>query len=217
MLNVFTYTQTPFAQNCRIVFDDKTKNCIICDPGSASDATFIYNEISKYNLNAQAILLTHGHHDHCGGAQELAKLLNVPILGPQIKDKFWLDNFHEQANMFGLAQSAAPEITRFLNDNEELDLKLSETIKVLHCPGHTPGQVCFYAEKSKLLLSGDVLFAGSVGRSDFPQGDPDELLTSIREKLLTLPEDTKVLPGHGPDTTIYREKFTNPFLIGDIY
>ncbi len=217
MLNYITYQQTAFAQNCRVVFDAQTKNCIVCDPGSSGDVPYLYKQIENLGLNPQAIILTHGHHDHCGGAQELARLLNVSIIGPNIADRVWLDHFKEQSIMFGLPEAPVPEISRFLNDNEELNLNLGEPVHTLLCPGHTPGHICYYMPKSKLLLSGDVLFAGSIGRSDFPQGDPDALIKAIKEKIVVLPDDTKVLSGHGSETTIGREKISNHFLIPDIY
>lgn len=215
MLNYITYQQTAFAQNCRIVFNAESKNAIICDPGD--NAPFLYGEIQKLNLNATAILLTHGHLDHCGAAADLSRLLNVDVIGPQAEDSIWLDHLIEQSKMFGLPMTDNLKVDRFLNDGEELDLSLGEIFKVSHCPGHTPGHVCYYATKSNFVLSGDVLFAGSVGRSDFPHGDPQTLINSINNKLLILPGNTIVLPGHGPDTTIDREKSSNPFLIPDIY
>lgn len=215
MLTYITYQQTAFAQNCRIIFNAETNRAVICDPGD--NAPFLYGEIQKLNLKPTAIIITHGHLDHCGAAADLARLLNVDIIGPQKEDSVWLDHLIEQSRMFGLPMADNLKVDRFLEDGEELDLGLGELFKVFHCPGHTPGSVCYYAEKSCFILSGDVLFAGSVGRSDFPHGDPQALISSIKSKLLTLPATTLVLPGHGPETTIEREKSTNQFLIPDIY
>lgn len=214
MLQVLTFQVTPFAQNCRVLFSEN-RNCIVCDPGA--EAELIYKNIEKLDLMPQAIILTHGHHDHCAAAGELSRLLNVEIYGPAKEDAVWLDHVAEQSKMFGLPPADNIKTDHYLVDGQELDFGLDEPIKVLLCPGHTPGQVCYYFANSGILLSGDVLFAGSVGRSDFMYGDPEALINGINEKLMTLPENTKVLPGHGPDTTIERERHCNPFLTPDIY
>ena len=191
MLTILTYEVTAFYQKCRLIFDATTKNAVITDPGA--EANLLYKEVEKLGLHIQAILLTHGHLDHAGAARELS-------------------NMNQQAQMFGLSPADNVIPDRWLNDGDKLNLNLGEEIEVLHCPGHTPGHVCFYFATSGFVVSGDVLFAGSVGRSDFPFGDPEELITSIKSKLLTLPDKTKVLPGHGSDTTIAREKMFNPYL-----
>lgn len=213
MLTYITVPVGPFQENCRFLINGDNMNALICDPGD--NARELYMLAEKYHLNVKAIILTHGHHDHCGGAAELAELLHVPVWGPHRDDEYWLHNLDMQASMFGLETRPPLTPQRYFNDGESVDIEgIGEPMLVLHCPGHTPGQVCYYFAASKLLLSGDVLFAGSVGRSDFPQGDPEQLIRSIRDKLLILPDDTKVLPGHGGESTIGREKAGNPYVNG---
>ncbi len=212
---MLTYVTVPvgaFCENCRIIINQATQKAVVCDPGA--NARDLYLLISRYKLKVTAIILTHGHLDHCGGAAELAELLSVQVVGPHADDEYWLHNLDLQARMFGLASRPPLTPARYLKDGEKLDLGLGEEILVLHCPGHTPGQVCYYFGKSGFVLSGDVLFAGSLGRSDFPQGDPEKLMESIRNKLLVLPDDTKVLSGHGEETTIGIERRSNPYING---
>ncbi|MGN1394089.1 MAG: MBL fold metallo-hydrolase [Succinivibrionaceae bacterium] len=215
MLRYLTLPVTAFAQNCRIIYNPQSKNAVICDPGA--DADNIYRAIHQLKLTTKAILLTHGHLDHCGSAMELSKLLSIDIYGPTKDDNVWLDHMADQSKMFNLPLTDNILVDHFLTDGQKLDFDLDDEINVLHCPGHTPGHVVFYLPKNKILLSGDVIFAGSIGRSDFIFGDPEQLLNCIKEKIMTLPADTKILAGHGPETTIEREAHTNPFLIPDIY
>ncbi len=210
MLNYVRLVVSSFAVNCRIIFDASTNRCVICDPGDNGNRIWQY--IANEQLKTQAIILTHGHLDHCGDARYLADKLSVPIIGPQIDDSYWLENLEMQSRMFGLQPREALTVDQFVQDGQMLDLGLSEPAQVLHCPGHTPGHVCYYFAQSKFVLSGDVLFAGSVGRSDFPQGDHSSLIKGIITKLLTLPPETAVLPGHGPDTTVEDEAKYNPYL-----
>jgi glyoxylase-like metal-dependent hydrolase (beta-lactamase superfamily II) len=210
MLTYASLTVGAFQVNCRFITSKETKRCVICDPGD--NAAVIINHARKNNLDPAAVILTHGHLDHCGAAVEVADALKIPVIGPHRNDELWLSNLDKQAKMFGLESKPALVPDRYLNDGEILDLDIGEKILVLHCPGHTPGQVCYYFRESGFLLSGDVLFAGSVGRSDFPGGDHDDLINSIKNKILILPDDTAVLPGHGPDTTVGEEKNRNPYL-----
>lgn len=215
MLEVLSLTVTPFAANCRIFYNKDSKKCIVCDPGD--DAKLITETIKKHELTPTAIILTHGHHDHCAAAPELSSLLGVEIYGPTKEDSIWLDHVKEQSAMFELPDADNVKVDHFLTDGQKLDFDLGETIKVLHCPGHTPGQVCYYFPLSKLLISGDVLFAGSIGRCDFMYSNQDDLMNAIKTKLFVLDEDVQVLPGHGPNTTIGRELRMNPFFVPDIY
>lgn len=213
MLKYITIPVGAFQENCRFIINEDNLCTLICDPGD--NARELYMLTEKYGLKVKAIILTHGHLDHCGGAADLAALLNVPVLGPHKADEYWLQNLSMQASMFGLDDRPPLTPSRYFNDGEKVEIEgMAEPMLVIHCPGHTPGQVCYYFRESGLLLSGDVLFAGSVGRSDFPQGDPEQLISSIRTKLLILPDETKVLPGHGGESTIGDEREGNPYING---
>ncbi|MCR5536127.1 MAG: MBL fold metallo-hydrolase [Succinivibrio sp.] len=202
-------TVTPFMQNCRIIADLEQRLAIVCDPGGQAAQLSSYLEALKLNL--QAIILTHGHLDHIGGAPELSRLTGCPIIGPLEQDAFLFKHVTDQAQAFGLPH-CEPFVPEFVQDGQELKLLSSLTLRVLATPGHTPGGVCFYCEQEQFLLCGDTLFAGSIGRTDFPRGSFNDLITSIRERLLTLPDETRVLPGHGPDSTLGEERRSNPYL-----
>ncbi|MBQ8706816.1 MAG: MBL fold metallo-hydrolase [Succinivibrionaceae bacterium] len=210
MLSYSTVVVGAFQVNCRIIASQDKTRCAIADPGD--DPELVKNAVKRSGAKPVAVILTHGHLDHCGAAAEIAALYGIPVFGPEAGDRQLLEHLDVQARMFGLASKPALRPDLFLSDNGILDLNLGEEIRILHCPGHTPGQVCYYFKESGFLLSGDVLFRRSVGRSDFPGGDHDQLISSIRDNLLILPDDTAVLPGHGPDTTIGEEKLYNPFL-----
>ncbi len=212
MLRYVTAPVGAFMENCRFVFNPETRAAAVCDPGD--DARDLYRLLEGHKLKATCVILTHGHLDHCGAARELADLLGVKIIGPHRDDGYWLMNLELQAAMFGLDPRGPLVPDRYLADGESVDLGLGENAKALHCPGHTPGQICYYFEQSGLLLSGDVLFAGSIGRTDLPQGNYEELMKSIKEKLAVLPGNTRVLPGHGPETDMATEQAENPFLRG---
>jgi glyoxylase-like metal-dependent hydrolase (beta-lactamase superfamily II) len=203
-------TVTPFEQNCAIVWDKSTGEGVVVDPGG--EVPRLREALAKLAVRAAAVLLTHGHADHAAGAAELADSLGVPVIGPQREDAFLLDSLPQQAARFGM-QGRAVTPDRWLEDGDIVSIG-GAAFAVRHCPGHTPGHVVFVNEAARVVIGGDVLFQGSIGRTDFPYGNHAALLASIRDKLLTLPDDTMVLCGHGPATSIGAERRGNPFLRG---
>lgn len=202
---------TPFEQNCSIVFCEQTKQAAVVDPGG--DLEKIEEALSKLDVKLSKVLLTHGHLDHCAGAKELAKKWRVPIEGPHYLEKFWLDQLPEQTVRFGFGEAQPFEPDRWLVDGDTVQLGEHE-LKVFHCPGHTPGHIVFYDEPTRLAFVGDVLFAGSIGRTDFPRGNHRDLIHAIKTKLWPLGNDVHFVPGHGPMSTFGRERQTNPY-VGD--
>jgi len=202
---------TPFQQNATLLWCEETRQAAVCDPGG--DLPAILRVVAREGLTLEKILVTHGHIDHAGGVAELAASQGIPIEGPQVDDRFWIDGMPEQSRMFGFpaVQSFVPD--RWLADGDRVTVG-RQTLDVLHCPGHTPGHVCFYHAPSRLALVGDVLFQGSIGRTDFPKGDYDTLIASIRERLLPLGDDVRFIPGHGPMSTFGEERRFNPFVSG---
>jgi hydroxyacylglutathione hydrolase len=201
---------TPFQQNCRLLWCEATRRAVVIDPGG--DVADIVRAIAQADVTVEKIWLTHGHIDHAGGAAELRiKLNDVTIDGPHRDDLFLLENVVESARMFGIPNAANVRPDRWLKEGDKLQVgELS--FDVLHCPGHSPGSVAFISTDLNLAIVGDVLFAGSIGRTDLPGGSQQQLLKSIKDKLLPLDDKVMVLNGHGPDTTIGRERATNPFL-----
>ena len=203
-------TVTPFQQNCSIVWDEETKHALVIDPGG--EVPRIADAISRLGVTVERILLTHGHIDHAGGAAELAEeLSNVPIDGPDQRDRFLLDGLSAQASSLGFAGVRNVTPTRWLRERDHVSLG-THRFDVLHCPGHTPGHIVFVNQAARFAVLGDVLFRGSVGRTDFPYGDHDALIGAIRDKLLPLGDDIAFLCGHGPGSTIGAERRDNPFL-----
>ena len=200
---------TQFQQNCSIIWCEDTLEGAIVDPGG--DIPEILNQAKSQDIDIKQILLTHAHIDHAGGTQELATQLDIPIIGPQKEDQFWIDSLPTQSQMFGFPHAAAFTPTRWLEDNDEITIG-NCSLKVIHTPGHTPGHVVFYHPESKLAIVGDVLFQGSIGRTDFPKGDFDTLIASIKEKLWPLGNDVAFIPGHGPMSTFGDERHNNPFV-----
>ena len=202
---------TPFQQNCSLVWCDQTLQAAVIDPGG--DLPRIRAAAQALKLTLTQILLTHAHIDHAGGTGMLAREMQLPIIGPHPGDRFWIDGLAQQAQMFGFAPAEAFTPTRWLHQGDTVTVGHS-TLAVFHCPGHTPGHVVFHSAEAGRAFVGDVLFAGSIGRTDFPGGDHDTLLASIRQRLWPLGDDTVFIPGHGPESTIGREKRTNPYLVG---
>jgi hydroxyacylglutathione hydrolase len=201
---------TPFAQNCAILFDRATKDGVVVDPGG--DVPRILAAASRLGVAVAAVWLTHGHLDHAGGAMELKEKLRVPLIGPHEADRPLLGAIENQAQMFGVAgpfRDAVPD--RFLGEGEELVVG-RHRFGVLHCPGHAPGHVVFFEHQARFLHAGDVLFRGSIGRTDLWGGDHATLLRSIETKLLPLGDDVSFVCGHGPGGTFGEERRTNPFL-----
>ncbi len=200
---------TPFQQNCTLLWCEQSKKAAVVDPGG--DVDKVLAKLAELGLELEKILLTHAHIDHAGGTAELAKQAGVPIEGPHIGDKFWVDGLSQQSQMFGFPQVEMFTPDRWLEGGDRVTVG-NETLDVLHCPGHTPGHVVFYSPESQLAQVGDVLFQGSIGRTDFPQGDHATLISSIREKLFPLGDDVAFIPGHGPMSTLGHERKTNPFV-----
>ena len=199
---------TAFAQNCTLVWNADLEAFIV-DPGG--EAPRILEAVTERALRPRAVLLTHGHLDHVGAAATVAQAYDIPILGPQAADRPWIESLADQARMFGLPPAPSFEPDRWLEAGERLALGVHE-FEVRHCPGHTPGHLIFVDEDANLALVGDVLFQGGIGRTDLPMGDPQALLDSIRDYILTLDDATRVIPGHGPLTTVGAERAHNPFL-----
>lgn len=206
---------TAFGQNCSILWNPDTHHAVVVDPGG--DVSRIMAFIERHGLSVDAIWLTHGHLDHAGGADALRKVLShrqetpVPVIGPEKGDAPLLASIPEQAALFGLTglENVTPD--RFVTHGEKLEC-LGHEFEVRHVPGHTPGHVIFYDPAARFALVGDTLFAGSVGRTDLPYGNHEQLISSIRRELLPLGDDVTILPGHGPATTIGAERTGNSFL-----
>jgi hydroxyacylglutathione hydrolase len=211
MLRYLTVPVSPFQQNCSIVWDEDSKQAAIIDPGG--DLDLVLAQIERLALIPQQIWLTHAHIDHAAGTAELAQRLGLPIIGPNLADQFWIDMLPEQSVMFGFPDAQPFTPTRWLQDGDTVELA-GHRFDVRHCPGHTPGHVVFHSPQIKRAFVGDVLFAGSIGRTDLPQGDHETLLASIRQRLWPMGDDTVFIPGHGPESTFGRERGTNPF-VGD--
>ena len=204
---------TPFAQNCTLLTCEKSNRAAIVDPGG--DLSRILAALDESGASLERILVTHGHLDHAGAAAELAQRLSVPIEGPQRDDRFWIDGIPQQSKLYGFPDARAFTPSRWLEHGDKVRFGEIE-LDVLHCPGHTPGHVVFFHAPSRLALVGDVLFKGSVGRTDFPKGDSDTLISSIRSRLWPLGDDVAFIPGHGPMSSFGEERKNNPFC-GDYY
>ena len=200
---------TPFVQNCTLLWDEKTMKGAVVDPGGDIDK--IIAAAAEHGVEIEKILITHGHIDHAGGAAALAERLGVPIEGPQREDQFWIEGIPRQGQEYGFAGVRSFTPDRWLEDGDEVTIG-GESLSVLHCPGHTPGHVVFFNAANKLALVGDVLFQGSIGRTDFPRGDHATLIRSIKQKLWPLGDDVTFISGHGPVSSFGQERRSNPFV-----
>jgi len=204
---------TPFQQNCTLIWDPETKIGAVVDPGG--DLEHIERAIAEVGMKPEKIILTHGHIDHAGGAAELKERLGgVPIEGPHEAERPLLDKLAEQGEAYGMLSARPVTPDRWLAEGDEVTVA-GHTFEVLHCPGHSPGSVVFVNRPQRFALVGDVLFQGSIGRTDLPMGNHEALLTSIRTKLLPLGDEFAFICGHGPMSTIGHERQTNPFLVAD--
>ncbi|MEP0070388.1 MBL fold metallo-hydrolase [Pyruvatibacter sp.] len=204
---------TPLQQNCTLLWDDETMVGAVCDPGG--DIGRLNDAIHEAGFKLEKVLLTHGHLDHAGAAGELAKTHGVPIEGPHKDDLFLIETLPEQASKYGMPTYDLFEPTRWLDQGDTVTVG-GLTLDVIHCPGHTPGHIVFHHEPSRIALVGDVIFQGSVGRTDFPRGNHQQLIDSIRDRLFTLGGDTGFVPGHGPLSTFEYEQKTNPYVSDEV-
>ncbi|MBP6765083.1 MAG: MBL fold metallo-hydrolase [Rubrivivax sp.] len=211
MLHYQTLPVTPFQQNCSIVWCSDTRQAAVIDPGG--DLPQIKAAVQALGVTLTQILLTHAHIDHAGGTGTLARELGLPIVGPHPADQYWIDGLAQQAQMFGFAPAEPFVPTRWLADGDTVAVGHS-TLAVRHCPGHTPGHVVFYSPEIGRAFVGDVLFAGSIGRTDFPGGDHDTLIASITQRLWPMGDATVFIPGHGPESSFGRERRSNPYVRG---
>ncbi|MFD1218271.1 MULTISPECIES: MBL fold metallo-hydrolase [Microbulbifer] len=200
---------TPFQQNCTLLWCDDSLRAAVVDPGG--DIEKILAAVEERGLKLEKILLTHGHLDHVGGTAPIARQLGIPVEGPHKDDQFWIEQISVQAQMFGFPPVETFTPDRWLTDGETVTVA-DEVLEVVHCPGHTPGHVIFFHRASNLALVGDVLFAGSIGRTDFPKSNHQDLIDSITKKLWPLGDAVKFVPGHGPMSTFGQERQTNPFV-----
>ena len=211
MLHYETIPVTPFEQNCSLIWCDETSACTLVDPGG--DLERLLERIKTLDLKLEQICVTHAHIDHAGAVGTLAKAMNVPIIGPHIEDQFWIDLLPQQGARYGFEHATSFQPTRWLHDLDQVNLGAHQWL-VRHCPGHTPGHVVFYSKELERAFVGDVLFAGSIGRTDFPKGDHQTLLNSITGRLWPLGDETVFIPGHGPESSFGQERKTNPYVGG---
>lgn len=208
-MQYLTIPVTAFQQNCSIIWCETTRECAFVDPGG--DADKLMAVVNKHGLKPIGVFLTHAHLDHVGGTLALAKHYRIPISGPHEADRYWLDALPVQAKQFGLPHCDAFVPDKWLHEGDTLTVG-QQALEVLHTPGHTPGHVVVFHRDSGVAFVGDVLFNGSIGRTDFPGGNHQQLIQSIKLKLWSLGDDVIVIPGHGPNTTIGEERAHNPFI-----
>ncbi|MEM0954114.1 MAG: MBL fold metallo-hydrolase [Pseudomonadota bacterium] len=205
---------TPYQQNCSVVKCEQTNAIALVDPGGDTDR--ILAAVEQLDGKVEKILLTHGHMDHCAASSELRDSLGIPIEGPQQEDSFWIDKLPEWCRMAGMAEAPPFVPDRWLEDGDTVTVG-AQQMQVFHCPGHTPGHVVFLHDGARLAFVGDVLFQGSIGRTDFPRGNHADLISSIRDKLFPLGDDITFVPGHGPTSSFGHERATNPFVADPNY
>ncbi|MCL9775851.1 MBL fold metallo-hydrolase [Vibrio methylphosphonaticus] len=204
---------TSFAQNCSIVWCDETMKGVLIDPGG--DIEQLQVLIKELGVQVEKLVLTHGHLDHVGGTEPLSKALGVEIVGPHKADQFWLQGLENQSQMFGFPLTKAFEPNQWLDDGDVVTFG-NQTLNVIHTPGHTPGHVVLFNSDAKQAFVGDVLFKGGIGRTDFPQGNYETLIQSIKGKLWPLGNDVSFVPGHGPESTFGHERVSNPFVADEM-
>lgn len=200
---------TAYQQNCSILVCEETHRAALVDPGG--DVPRLRTALEQLGVTLEKVFLTHGHLDHCAAADVVRQEFGVPIEGPHHDDKFWIDQLGDMSRSMGFPPADPFEPDRWLQDGDTVMFG-AQTLEVLHCPGHTPGHVVFFHRGDRLAFVGDVLFQGSIGRSDFPRGDFDTLIHSIREKLWPLGDDVTFVPGHGNTSTFGEERLHNPFV-----
>lgn len=200
---------TAYQQNCSILVCEETQRAALVDPGG--ELPRLRAALEQLGVTLEKVFLTHGHMDHCAAADDVRKELGVPIEGPHRDDQFWIDQLPEACRRVGFPPAAPFEPDRWLCDGDTVTFG-AQTLDVLHCPGHTPGHVVFFHRGERVAFVGDVLFQGSIGRTDFPRGDYDTLIRSIREKLWPLGDDVVFVPGHGATSSFGEERLHNPFV-----
>jgi len=209
MICVESFPLGPFQMNSHVVYDDQTREAVLFDTGR--DPQPVLDFIQANGLDLKLLLYTHAHLDHVEGHAAIrAKYPQIPCY-IHAEEQFWIDGLATQAQMFHMPEPAPPQITRFIDEGERFTLDAFE-IEVFHTPGHTPGGICYFIPQGPVLMAGDTIFYGSIGRTDFPRGDYDTLMASITQKVLTRPDETRIYSGHGPVTTVSRERAENPFL-----
>lgn len=212
-MHYVTIPVTPFLQNCSLIWCEQTMRGAFVDPGG--NAPLLIKKATEHGVAIEKVILTHGHLDHVGGAVDVARHYGVPIEGPHLGDKDWLSGLPLQSQQFGLPEVKPFTPDQWLSCGDTVTVG-AMTLQVRHCPGHTPGHVIFYDQPTKRAFVGDVLFKGSIGRTDFPRGNYDDLVRSIREKLWPLGNDVTFVPGHGPESTFGEERRSNLFVADQV-
>jgi glyoxylase-like metal-dependent hydrolase (beta-lactamase superfamily II) len=200
---------TPLQQNCTIVWCAKTRKAAAIDPGG--EVPRLLEALKQHDLTLEKIWITHGHLDHAGGTAALKQATGAVIEGPQKEDAFWIDQIESSGRKYGMPDAKGFKPDRWLEDGDRVSLGETE-FEVYHCPGHTPGHVIFFHREARLAQVGDVLFQGSIGRTDFPRGNHDQLIRAITTRLWPLGDNVAFVPGHGPMSTFGQERQTNPFV-----